>query len=643
MPIKKYTAVKNNTITNAFKPGLVTRGTGSNMGKADTSAVFEIYAQQSTDSVEKSRALYQFPFDTILSDRQSGAIPVSGSVSFYLRLFNIKATSTVPDNVTYEVAALSRSWEEGVGTDADTYADAGISNWIFAVSDKTYASASITVRDYSQAASATPYVQLTGSNVNYEFLAIDTDCGTSCPADQFDSEGSNNETATNLAALINTSASADFNANAVGAIVYITASGGVDGNNYAITSSVAAWGDVTGSQYSPLPLGYAVPASASLLGGLEGTAWTTEGGDWHTDTSSSFAVALTDGLVNFEVDISSLAEQWLSSSDNSKAAFDMGAKDNYGLIVKLSGAFESGANGRTYYQKKFGNRGTEFFFKKPVIEARWDDTVSDDRGKFFLSSSLAPAADNLMTLYLYNFIDGQLSNIPVAGTGTILLSVYSGTLDNSTPTGSKLNLPIGGDVVASGDTDITGGYVKTGIYSASFAYSNKFAAGYDSNAANITTIFPVWHTGAVGELYTGSAVTLRTRKNLFNYNIPSYRFSIVNLKPSYFREESAIIRVFPQDRNRDINIYTVANTNPEPKIIENLFYKIVRVSDETIAVNYSTGSLAYSKASYDNSGSYFAFDMSNLEPDYMYEVSFLYQHAGSYMEAREKFKFRVEG
>tara|TARA_R110000824_G_scaffold138803_2_gene303644 strand:+ start:954 stop:2867 length:1914 start_codon:yes stop_codon:yes gene_type:complete len=636
MAIKKYTATQDTTITNAFKPGLATRGTGSNMGMADTTAVFEIYGQATTSSIEKSRVLYQFPVSTILTDRDAGTIPASGSVKFYLRLFNAKTATTVPQNVTYVIHALSRSWDEGVGMDVDSYKDKGIANWIFASTTKPKASGSITIKDYSQAGSGTPLVQLTGSSTNYEFTAIDTNCGTSCPAGDFDSEGSNNETATNLAALINSSASADFSANAVSAIVYVTASsGGSGGNSNSMTSSVAAWGSVTGVSSDA--------ANTLLSGGFDGTPWTTKGGDWYTDSSSSFSVTLDTGLEDFSVNITDLAEQWISASNDSPASTDsLGSKTNYGVVVKLSGAFEDGSNNRTYYQKKFFARGTEFFFKKPVLEARWDKSVADDSAKFYQSSSLAPAADNLMNLYMYNFIDGELSNIPAIGTGPILLSVYSGTLDNTAPTGSKLKLAIGGGVVAGGDTDVTGGYVKTGIYSASFAYSNKFADNYNSNATDLTTLFPIWHTGSTGELYTGSAVAVKTRSNLSIYNTPSYRFSITNLKPSYSRDETALLRIFSQDRGREINIYTVSNASPQGQTLENFFYKVQRVSDDTVIVNFSTGSVVYSKLSYDHSGSYFNFDMSNLEGGYMYEIKLLYKHAGNYREARETFKFRVE-
>ena len=85
MSVKRYKAIADNTITNAFKSNLVTRGTGSNMGLADSLEVFHIYAQEASASHEISRIIAKFPVvtsddvTTIQSDRASGAIPASGS------------------------------------------------------------------------------------------------------------------------------------------------------------------------------------------------------------------------------------------------------------------------------------------------------------------------------------------------------------------------------------------------------------------------------------------------------------------------------------------------------------------------------------------------------------------------------------
>ena len=46
MGIKRYYAISDNTITNAFKTDLSTRATGSNMGAADILEVFLRLAQK---------------------------------------------------------------------------------------------------------------------------------------------------------------------------------------------------------------------------------------------------------------------------------------------------------------------------------------------------------------------------------------------------------------------------------------------------------------------------------------------------------------------------------------------------------------------------------------------------------------------
>ena len=74
MPIHRFTASLDNTITNALKLGLQTRATASNQGLADSLQVFSIYGQASgsdvgSKTVEKSRILVQFPVDQISAVR----------------------------------------------------------------------------------------------------------------------------------------------------------------------------------------------------------------------------------------------------------------------------------------------------------------------------------------------------------------------------------------------------------------------------------------------------------------------------------------------------------------------------------------------------------------------------------------------
>ena len=344
MSIKKYYAIKDNTLTNAFMSDVSTRATGSNMGASDILEVFSIYGQtisaSVTSSTELSRVLIKFDITgssagSLKSERTAGDLPESGSVNFYLKLYNAEHAKTVPSDYTLDVAPVQHHWQEGTGLDMDTYKD------------------------------------LTKNN-----------------------RGSN-------------------------------------------------W----------------MSASNSLK-------WTKVGGDYLT--TYNYSQDLSTGLEDIEVDITPLVEGWIA-----------GTLANYGVGIKLSSSYEAyysssvaccedfvdsillnttGAT-KSYYTKRFFGRNSQYFFKRPTIEARWDSSRKDNRSNFYYSSSLAPSELNLNTLFLYNRVRGRLTNIPGAGTGNIYVSIYSGSALNIEPSGSRIKLVADSAHVESGYA-----YVVTGAY-----------------------------------------------------------------------------------------------------------------------------------------------------------------------------------
>jgi uncharacterized beta-barrel protein YwiB (DUF1934 family) len=169
---------------------------------------------------------------------------------------------------------------------------------------------------------------------------------------------------------------------------------------------------------------------------------------------------LDTGLEDLNVDVTTQVSSWLDSS-----------RDNHGFMVKLPTALSDGSRQRSYYTKKFFARGSQFFHKRPCLEVRWNSAIQDDRIHFYASSSLVPAEDNLNTLYLYNYHRGKLSNIPSIGEGNIYVNLYE------TLGGTPLTQCI--------DTPATGGYVDTGIYTASVCLQTT-----------ASTIHDVWHSGS---------------------------------------------------------------------------------------------------------------------------------------------------
>ena len=125
MAIKRYTANADNTITNAYKANLKSRGTDANMGQSDILETFTIYGQANSSSVEQARVLINFPVSEIYNDREDEVIPGSGSVSIYLRVHNAPHGQTLPKDYDLSIFPVSRSWEEGYGLDMEGYTDVG--------------------------------------------------------------------------------------------------------------------------------------------------------------------------------------------------------------------------------------------------------------------------------------------------------------------------------------------------------------------------------------------------------------------------------------------------------------------------------------------------------------------------------------
>jgi len=492
MAIKKYFADADNTITSAFRSNLVGRGTDANMGASDILEVFSIYGQESSGSTELERVLVKFPITEVITDRAAGTIPASGSVSFYLRLFNARHSQTLPRQFTLNVMAVSRSWEEGFGLDMSEYKD----------------------------------------------------------------------------------------------IVYPKNEG-------------STW------------------MSASQT-----EAWTRMGGDYHA--SPAYTDYFDKGTENLEVDVTPLVEEWIA-----------GTKDNYGFGVHLTGtqeAYYSGSAGAdssngelnnlsgsqyTFYTKEFFGRNSEFYYKRPIIEARWDSSIKDDRGYFWASSSLAPAAANINTIYLYNVIRGRLTNIPGVGTGEIYVKVFT-----SASAGTDLT-----------PTPVTGGHVSTGVYSASFDLDTTASAVYDR-----------WFNAGLAICYHTGAIEVNQVNSSGMSSYGKFVVNITNLKHVYDEDEKARFRFYVREKNWSPTIYTVATEKIENVTIPSASYSIYRVIDDLELVPHATGALKYSEMSYDVSGNYFDFDMSGLQKGYAYgiKVAFYNDSVLSYVEQPYIWKFRVE-
>ena len=613
MAIKRYYATKDNTITNAFKANLQTRGVSGNMGQSDILEVFSIYAQANSTSSELSRVLIEFDTDKINSDRSAGIIPASGSVNFFLTMYDAEHTQTTPKNYTLVVQPISQSWNEGLGLDMEEYSDLDASNYLSASSGIPWgensgkSTALIAVTSHGSVGNGETFILVDATGVSTTYQFKDTTPFGSQPGGTaggtvelgYGGASSNANIASAIVASINATTNAGFTAK-------ISDAGDSRVDVTQTTAGTIGDRDNTDS------------VNGITVGNFSGGA-NVEGGSYVENNEYIFTQSFDTGFENLEIDVSHLVEDWIKGPDNNGLS-------NFGFGVRLTSSNETETN--SYYTKMFFARGSQFFHKRPVIEARFDDSKKDNRGDFFLSSSLVPASDNLMNLYLYNIVKGQLTDIPVVGTNPLNVNIYSGS---TAPTGDKLPMAFGGGVTADGHFNITASHVETGIYSCSFAYTS----------ASVTTIFDVWHSGGI-EYHTGSAVNVKTFGSQ-NYNFDQkYVSRVINLRSVYDKGEKARFRLYTRQKDWSPTIYTVANNEIETSIIDNTYYRFTRVSDNLEVIPFGTGSLNHTRLSYDASGSYFDLEMDLFDTDTVYELSFAYLINGSYVEQPERFRFRVE-
>jgi hypothetical protein len=638
MPIKRYIANADNTITNAYQTDLATRGTGSNMGAADVLESFYIYGQVSTgtasttNSAEKSRVLVQFDIDKMNQDRTNQLIPASGNVSWFLNLYNAPHSFQTPKDFKMVVKVCSGSWQEGRGLDMESYQDETYegtgSNWIrkgaagdgnstWLTEGGDFAESSLSPAYTASFTDGTEDLSVDISDVVEDWMkggakAVGAIVANNASVSAYNTEQFTitDSQGTSVTYKYDTSSTVTF-----GSDIGLS---GLSNRNDVATKIETAINNTTQLRISAV----ATNNSVALTMGDLGLAGNTGGGL---------------GVVNIT-----------SSADvHTKTDFQNGTGiPNYGLGVFLSSSFETGSY--SYYTKKFFARSSEYFFLRPNLEARWDDSKKDDSGHFVQSSSLATAEDNLNTLFLYNYVKGKLQNIPAnpshANTNIIYASIYSNSAGNIY---DKIPLPVGGGVTTTGFHNVTGGiYIGpqgavAGVYTASFATTHS-----------LDEVYPAWHFEDLVSYHTGAAITVNTI-NASNYN-PNEKYitSIENLKPSYSTSETARFRLFVRDKKWDPNNYTVMQSDPTSDVIENAYYSLYRVSDDYEVVPYGTGSVispqptgtpdTYTRLSYDVSGNYFDLNMNLLQPGYQYGLKFSYYLNGSYKEQEEVFKFRVE-
>jgi hypothetical protein len=347
---------------------------------------------------------------------------------------------------------------------------------------------------------------------------------------------------------------------------------------------------------------------STLSGGIDTLSWTTAGGDFGTETSPLLGTqTFEDGDEDLFIDVTAYF-----------SAVRAGDYADRGLIIKLSTIEEAAL--RSFYTKKFFARSSQYFFLRPCIEVRWDSSTQDDRGNFFASHPMRSDAANKNTIVLKNYVDGTLTAAVEEALAPTGVNVWADSTKNVS--------------LASGKAVTV---VTTGTYSSGITLDTDLEEVY-IEWVNGTTVL---HTETI-EVKQRSATETNTT--------PEYVISITNLKPSYLGKdpsedtaaEIARFRLYTRLKDWSPTIYSKATKETKTDIIEQAYYKIIRLADEFTVFDYGIDGDEHTKLSYDADGNYFDIDMSLLEVGYSYGIKFMFVIRGEQREQPEVFKFRVE-
>ena|SRR3990167_1457221 len=337
---------------------------------------------------------------------------------------------------------------------------------------------------------------------------------------------------------------------------------------------------------------------ANWLSASSTQTWTTSGSDFLISGYGSSSQSFDRGDEDLDVDVTPIVNNWLTSSIGQN-----GGLPNNGIVVMLSSANEE--NSTEYKTKIFHSRETRDVDRVPYLEARWNDVKTDNRNSFLF--------DQLNTLYMYNFVRGELSSAVEPLTVRVQDHLVG--------------------VSASYTSSFTAAQFPPGILSVSFRVSST--ASFSSSLW-----YDIWQSGNFVHM-TG---TFSTRK-VSGSQVDQYTELVVdmtNLKQVYKTSEEARIKVNVRKKATSHHVIHSASAEMNREYIEKMYFSVENDESGEVVVPFGTGSLEHTRLSYDGNGNYFNLWFNAFVPGRVYRVKFLIDiNRNTKIIADESFIFKV--
>lgn len=315
------------------------------------------------------------------------------------------------------------------------------------------------------------------------------------------------------------------------------------------------------------------------------TNWGASGSSYISSSTFTASQYFETGHEDLSIDISNIVGKWLT-----------GGLANNGLVIKYQSAYENAS--QDFFVKKFFSRNAHSSERSPKVIAQWEKTVQDDRKNIFYGVS--------GSLYYYRYINGVANNL-----GQVFVNIINSS-----------------SVVVQ---TLTASRAFNGVYHAS---------GVMVMPATGTQIYrDVWFSSTT-QYFTGNFAPQYASGSSF-YDYDNFTLDIPNLTTFQYNER-VVIRVFIRDKDYRPALVSYAGQNPIPVLMKDAYYQIQNAETEEILVDYSTGSLKYSKLSYDENGNYFELWTDALKPEYLYKIRILVNDKNQSKVFDKNFTFKIE-
>lgn len=281
-----------------------------------------------------------------------------------------------------------------------------------------------------------------------------------------------------------------------------------------------------------------------------------------------------------------------------------------GFLIAYSGSFQS--NDKSYFVKRFSSRNASVNASRPKLEIKFNDNIQDYHEDFIFNVT--------SSLYLLNYHHGNLRNIlsgsantELSGNDCLKLKIESGSFKK----------------VFNVSQAKRGRHEIKGIYSSSFSISSFDPLLYEeANLSGSIEFSEVWTNEAETVTYLSSSIIIKkeNRRTANTKNQNNLLLTVLNVNDTYNHGERIKVRVFAEDRDREIK-YVKSPFEKKSQIFHEMYYRIRDVYDGKILIDFDTTNDA-TRLSTDSEGMFFEIYTDSLPKGRVYSFDFLIKRNG---------------